>query len=309
IVDQSCAGNFGSFSWKISKRKCLSIKEKNLILHEVDKGVKKNDIALKFGIPPNILSTIIKNRDKIQNYDSSNSCSKRLKTCVYKDVDEAVLKWIHTMRNKNVPISGPFIIEKALQFEKALGYDEFRGSNGWLEKFMRKHGIMAKVISGESKDVDDNDSENWITETPSKILKDYKPQNTFNVDETALSFQCLLQKTLTFKKEKCFGGKQIKARLTVMLGTNMTGHQKLKPLIIGRRKNPRCFKGTKSLEADYDFNKKSWMTSEICEKRDQKLDKSMIVECRKIALIFDNSPAHPKEINQKLKNVTVFYLP
>ncbi|GBN84599.1 hypothetical protein AVEN_129172-1 [Araneus ventricosus] len=34
-----------------------------------------------------------KNRDKIQNYDSSNSCSKRLKACIYKGVDEAVLKW------------------------------------------------------------------------------------------------------------------------------------------------------------------------------------------------------------------------
>ncbi|GBO06954.1 Tigger transposable element-derived protein 6 [Araneus ventricosus] len=160
IVDQSRTGNFASCSWKMSKRKCSSIEEKNLILNEVDKGVKKKDIALKFGLPPNSLSTIIKNRDKIQNYDSSNSCSKRLKTCVYEDVDKAVLKWIHTMRDKNVPIFGAFIIEKALQFAKALGYNEVRGSNGWLEKFKRRHGIMAKVISGENKDVDDN--ENWI---------------------------------------------------------------------------------------------------------------------------------------------------
>ncbi|GBN15874.1 Tigger transposable element-derived protein 4 [Araneus ventricosus] len=124
---------------------------------------------------------------------------------------------------------------------------------------------MAKVISGESKDIDDNDSENWITETRSKILKDYKPENTFNADKTALFFQCLPQKTLTFKKEKCFGGKQSKI---VMVGANMTGHQKLKPLVIGRSKNLRCFKGAKSLEVDYDFNKKSWMMSEICEKFD-----------------------------------------
>ncbi|GBM38345.1 Tigger transposable element-derived protein 4 [Araneus ventricosus] len=212
------------------------------------------------------------------------------------------------MRDKNVPISGPSIIEKTLQFAKALGYDEFRESNGWLEKFKRRHGIMAKVISGESKDVDDNDSENWVTETLSKILKDYKPENSFNADETALFFQCLSQKTLIFKKENCFGGKQIKARLSAMLGANMTGHQKLKPLVIGRSKNPRCFKGAKSLEVDYDLNKNFWVTSEICEKWVQKLGKRMIAECRKIALVFDNCPAHPKEINQKLKNVTVFYL-
>ncbi|GFS81582.1 tigger transposable element-derived protein 4 [Nephila pilipes] len=131
---------------------------------EVDKGFKEKDIALKFDIPQNSLSTIIRNRDKLQNYDSSNSCSKRLRTCVYEDIDEAVLNWIHTMRDKNVPISGLFIIEKTLQFAKALGYDQFLGSNGGLEKF-KKHGIVAKVQSGESKDVDDNDIKNWITDT------------------------------------------------------------------------------------------------------------------------------------------------
>ncbi|GBN92144.1 hypothetical protein AVEN_198873-1 [Araneus ventricosus] len=85
----------------------------------------------------------------------------------------------------------PLLIEEALQFAKALRYDEFRGSNRWYEKIKGKLGIMAKVISGESKVVDDNDSENWITETLSKISKDYKPENIFYADETALFFQCL----------------------------------------------------------------------------------------------------------------------
>ncbi|GBM22835.1 hypothetical protein AVEN_86219-1 [Araneus ventricosus] len=98
------------------------------------------------------------------------------------------------MPYKNVPIPGPFIIEKALQFAKTLGYDEFRGSNGRFDKLKRKHGIMAKVISGESKDVDDNDSENWIMETLSKILKDYKPENIFNADRTALFFNVCLKR-------------------------------------------------------------------------------------------------------------------
>ncbi|GBM32699.1 hypothetical protein AVEN_223477-1 [Araneus ventricosus] len=126
------------------KRKCFSSKEKK-ILHEVEKGVKKKGYCFKiWNSSEQLIKTIIKNLDNIQNYDSSNACSKRLKTCVYEDVDEAVLKWIHTMRDKNVRISGPFIIEKALQFEKALGYDEFRGRNGWLEKFQRRHGIKQK---------------------------------------------------------------------------------------------------------------------------------------------------------------------
>ncbi|GFW56262.1 tigger transposable element-derived protein 4 [Trichonephila clavipes] len=113
------------------------------------------DTALNFGIPSNTI--IMKNRDKPQNYDSSNSCLKRLRACVHEDVDEAVLKWMHTMRVKNVPISRPFVIENALQFAKALRYDQFLGSNGWPEKFKKRCGFVAKALPGESKDIDDND--------------------------------------------------------------------------------------------------------------------------------------------------------
>ncbi|GFS68882.1 tigger transposable element-derived protein 4 [Nephila pilipes] len=86
------------------------------------------------------------------NYVScSSKCQNRLRTCVYEDVEEAVLKSIRTMRDKNVPISGPFVIEKALQFAKALGYDQFPGSNRWLEKFKKRHGIVAKAKMGKVK--------------------------------------------------------------------------------------------------------------------------------------------------------------
>ncbi|GFT47815.1 tigger transposable element-derived protein 4 [Trichonephila clavipes] len=82
---------------------------------------QKEDMALTFGFPPNSLSTIIRNRDKLRNYDSLNSCSKRRRTCVHEDFDEAVMKWIHTMQDKNVLISEPFVIEKAFPFVKVLG--------------------------------------------------------------------------------------------------------------------------------------------------------------------------------------------
>ncbi|GFU11061.1 hypothetical protein TNCV_2833991 [Trichonephila clavipes] len=52
---------------EMSKRRCFSIKEK-IILQEEGKGVcaKKMDFAIKCGIPPNSLSTVVKNRDKLQ---------------------------------------------------------------------------------------------------------------------------------------------------------------------------------------------------------------------------------------------------
>lgn len=48
------------------------MKEKNVILDQLDKGVKKKDFAFKVDIPLNSLSTIIKKRDKLKKYDSSD---------------------------------------------------------------------------------------------------------------------------------------------------------------------------------------------------------------------------------------------
>jgi hypothetical protein len=68
----------------------------------------------------------------------------------------------------------------------------------------------------------------------------YKQCDIFNADKTALFYKCMPDKTLTFKNEKCNGSKHSKERLTLLLAVNMTGTNKLKPLIIGKSKKPRC---------------------------------------------------------------------
>jgi len=42
-----------------------------------------------------------------------------------------------------------------------------------------------------------------------------------------------------------------------MIGANMDGTEKLKLFIIGKPKNPRCFKSIKSLPTTYENKKKS----------------------------------------------------
>jgi len=37
----------------------------------------------------------------------------------------------------------------------------------------------------------------------------------------------------------------------------MFGKEKMKIVVIGKSKQPRCFKEVKSLKVDYDFNKKT----------------------------------------------------
>nr|XP_021003160.2 uncharacterized protein LOC110283023 [Parasteatoda tepidariorum] len=46
----------------------------------------------------------------------------------------------------------------------------------------------------------------------------------------------------------------------------MNGNEKLKPLVIGKSKRPRCFKNVKSLPVEYEANSNAWMTTMIWER-------------------------------------------
>jgi hypothetical protein len=65
--------------------------------------------------------------------------------------------------------------------------------------------------------------------------------------------------------EKCIGGKKSKERITVLVGSNASGTEKLPLMVIGKSKNPRCFKNAiLPDEIKYEANKKAWMTGSIC---------------------------------------------
>jgi len=193
----------------------LSVSDKIRLIEEIDRGIKrKKVIASEFGIPPNTLSTIYKNRDKIRNKCSASDFvsdgRKRFKPCLYDDIDEAMLKWIKSCRDKNLPVSGTIIREKALNFAKTLGHTEFSASSGWLHRFKIRHHIVQKAICGESAEVNLEDCEDWRKSVLPGLLAEYAPCDIFNADETGLFFKCLPDKTLCFKNEKCHGGKQRK---------------------------------------------------------------------------------------------------
>lgn len=57
-------------------------------------------------------------------------------------------------------------------------------------------------------------------------------------------------------------GKKSKNRITVLVGSNMTGTEKLPLLVIGKSARPRCFKKA-VIPVGYAANKKAWMRSEF----------------------------------------------
>jgi len=91
----------------------------------------------------------------------------------------------------------------------------------------------------------------------------YAPNDVYNADETGLYYRALPDSTFDFKGNTVNGCKKQMQRLTILLVCNMTGTDKRRPLIIGKSKNPRCFRGVKTLPVDYYANSNAWMTSLI----------------------------------------------
>ena len=163
-------------------------------------------------------------------------------------------------------------------------------------------------ICGESAIVDSGAVSKWKEEL-SERLQLFKPHDVFNLDETALFYRCLPDKTLAIKGETCCGGKLSKDRLTVLVGANMVGSEKFPLLVIGKYQNPRCFKNIRSLPVCYTSNKRAWMTSDIFEEYMRNLDKKFANEDRKVLMFIDNCPAHPQSLPSSLKNIRLLFFP
>ena len=111
---------------------------------------------------------------------------------------------------------------------------------------------MFRKICGESAAVPQNVCDKWVEDELPSLTENVHPVDIFNADETGLFYQCLPNKTAVFKGEECRGGKQSKLRVTVFLGANQDGSEKLPPLMIGRSAKPRCFKSAKSFPIAYE---------------------------------------------------------
>ena len=264
----------------------------------------------RFGIGKTTVSDILKRKLVYkEEYERNSSGAKYrvVSTSKYGDLNELVWKWFCQARTKNIPISGPIVQEKAMQFAEELQLSDFKGSNGWLDKWKGHYNIKSFKVSGESASVDVEVVANYQERLPT-IIGECDPSNIFNCDETGLYFRALPDKTLCAKGQSSKGVKAAKDRVTVMLACSAVG-EKLKPLVIGKAKNPRCFKNinVSQLPVHYTANQKAWMTSHIFLDWIGKVNKMMMKEKRHILLFLDNATSHAQEC--RLSNVTLKFFP
>ncbi|GBO03698.1 Jerky -like [Araneus ventricosus] len=120
-------------------------------LKRIDNGESLKSIALSFGVGKSIVSDWKKKSKEIQSF-----CSKletkgvfesrsTLKKPKLEKLDDTLLLWFNQERANGKPI----IKEKAVLLHKKMGGNEdIQASEGWLNRWKKRHGIHVLSICG-----------------------------------------------------------------------------------------------------------------------------------------------------------------
>lgn len=183
----------------------------------------------------------------------------------------------------------------------------FNASKGWFEKFKKRFGLKNVCLHGEMASADTAEAEAFVNNKFKAIIEEggYKPEQVFNMDETALFWKRMPSRTFIMQEEaKAPGFKVHKDRLTLAMCGNAAGFM-IKPGLIYRSKNPRALKNKNKddLPVYWMYNAKAWMTKALnldwfkncfipevkCYLRGKGLD-------FKVLLLLDNAGGHGNDL-------------
>ncbi|QRV79154.1 tigger transposable element-derived protein 4 [Ceratobasidium sp. AG-Ba] len=243
------------------------------------------------------LSGYLKDEPRIRAYMSANPSRLHFKqqtSVKLPEVEAALFEWIKQRHGGGIRLTGALICEKAREFCRLFDIPEaqtLKFSNGWLSRLKARFGLRVYKFHGEaaSAPIDTLDTE---VQRVKELIELYDARDVFNVDETALFFR--LPPTTGLAFEQMSGIKADKIRLTYLLGANMDGSEKLKPLVIGRARRPRCFDRVEASDLGfyYFWNSTAWMVQSIWHNFLSDLNTRMAQQHRHILLLIDNAPSH-----------------
>ncbi|KAK9892255.1 hypothetical protein WA026_019057 [Henosepilachna vigintioctopunctata] len=252
------------------KHTTLTLQKKCDILKELDSGKSLSELARLHSIGKSTICDIKRKRKSIEEFVSCSDAGagkrRALRMSENLEVENALFTWFLQERSGHTPLSGELICEKAKFFySRITGREDFKASQGWLEKFKKRHGIRQLTISGEKLSADVSAVEPFKLKFLKKIEEmNLVPDQVYNADESGLFWRVLRNKTLGHAGENTAPGRKMsKVRITFMPCSNASGSHKIKLLVIGKSNKPRAFKTCQNLPVFYKEQKKGWVTREI----------------------------------------------
>ena len=118
----------------------------------MEDGKTKSQVAAKYGVPKNTLSTWLKIKDNIlkATKKGSNSKGQPLREGTFANLDQVMFKWLLVVRSRDVAVSALVLKTKAIEFAEKMNIENFKASDGWLDRWKKQFNVSFKTVSGES---------------------------------------------------------------------------------------------------------------------------------------------------------------
>jgi len=184
---------------------------------------------------------------RVRERASEDSVTSR--TTPYAEIDARLPAWFLSVRDrgrKRIPTSLAILRRKALHIATDLGITNFTASNGYLQRWARRHGLVNVALHGCG-------ASSNIPEAAARMkqirrqLAAVDPDLMYNVDETGLLFRCLPSRSYVPADDRrtARGSKAMRSkdRVTLTLCCNATGTHKLPVAVIRKAMRTLCFNG------------------------------------------------------------------
>ncbi|EDW71327.1 tigger transposable element-derived protein 3 [Drosophila virilis] len=152
----------------MERKKVLSLKEKMEVISAYDQtNSSVRALAKRFNIGKTQAALIVRDRETIRSrwLSGENINTKRsFLNTDGKKLDSMCYDWFCKLSSAhNTPISGSAIQEKAKELATSLGIDDFAASNGWLQRWRKRHNINSRCEPGaQSADVNPLDVHQFL---------------------------------------------------------------------------------------------------------------------------------------------------
>lgn len=299
----------------------LTLEQKVGILGLLEKNEKIKDIAKNNKVTPRTIFRIKQSKYKIEEFTAKDlrkmAKIKKMRQSAVPNMEKALYAWFLNERKRHNIVTNEILCEKAKLLHESLDNNvRFNASIGWLQKFKKRHNIRLLKICGERLSANEAAVKEFIDDFKQKVndLGLCRDQ-IYNADETGLIIKDLNSKTLVMHAEKnAPGRKNSKERITIMPCINAAGTHKVPLMVIGKAKNPRCFKDCVLPEIHYRSSKNAWQTRQLFEEWFTTVFIPNVTEHLKRSglpikalLIVDNASCHSTTISTE--NFTVIFIP
>ena len=167
----------------------------------LQRGVRQCVLVKELDMSKSALSRVRNDTDILKTLKDPNrpvnlNSKKQKNLAEFPELDEMVFKWFVSTINpkgrcKPLPLTRAVIQEHAKKFAKEMNIHNFMASDGWFSRWRHRHNIGKSVrLLGEAAEVNFEESEVVMSHFR-KRLEGYEKEFIFNMDETALFYRAL----------------------------------------------------------------------------------------------------------------------